>query len=152
VANRLTADGRYSVLLLEAGGRDNNLNIHIPLMVANILNDERVTWPYMTEPQMHLNGQKQKWVRGRVIGGSSSVNGNLFVRGDPAEYDSWADKAAKAGATRICCRYSSASSIFRRVIPRCAAAAVRFTAPVSIDLIHYRTLFSARAPKRVTSG
>src|SRR5436190_10980657 len=109
VANRLTADGRYSVLLLEAGGRDNNLNIHIPLMVANILNDERVTWPYMTEPQMHLNGQRQKWVRGRVIGGSSSVNGNLFVRGDPAEYDSWADKGCKGWG------YADLLPIFKRL-------------------------------------
>jgi len=109
VANRLTADGRYSVLLLEAGGRDNNLNIHIPLMVANILNDERVTWPYMTEPQVHLNGQKQKWVRGRVIGGSSSVNGNLFVRGDPAEYDSWADKGCKGWG------YADLLPIFKRL-------------------------------------
>ena len=90
VANRLTADGRYSVLLLEAGGRDNNLNIHIPLMVATYSMTNAWTWPYMTEPQTHLNGQQQKWARGRVIGGSSSVNGNLFVRGDPAEYDSWA--------------------------------------------------------------
>jgi choline dehydrogenase len=91
VANRLSADGRHAVLLLEAGGRDTNYNIHIPLMVANILNDTRWTWPYMTEPQTHLNGQPQKWARGRVIGGSSSINGNLFVRGDPAEYDKWRD-------------------------------------------------------------
>jgi choline dehydrogenase-like flavoprotein len=83
VVNRLSADGRHRVLLLEAGGRDGNYNIHIPLMVANVLNDTRWTWPYMTEPQMHLNGKTQKWARGRVIGGSSSVNGNLFVRGDP---------------------------------------------------------------------
>ena len=71
VTNRLTADGRHSVLLLEAGGRDSNYNIHIPLMVANVLNDTRWTWPYMTEPQTHLNGQKQKWARGRVIGATA---------------------------------------------------------------------------------
>lgn len=91
LANRLTADGRHQVLLIEAGGRDTGLNIQIPLFVANILNDERVTWPYQTEPQIHLNGQRQLWVRGKVIGGSSTVNGNVFVRGDPAEYDSWRD-------------------------------------------------------------
>lgn len=97
VAGRLAADGHHQVLLLEAGGRDDNHNIHIPLMVANVLNDTRWTWPYMTEPQAHLNGKPQKWVRGRVIGGSSSVNGNLFVRGDPKEYDRWRDEKGCAG-------------------------------------------------------
>ena len=109
VANRLTADGRHQVLLLEAGGRDTNYNIQIPLMVANILNDERWTWPYVTEPQNFLNGQRQRWVRGRVIGGSSSVNGNLFVRGDPAEYDSWRDKGCAGWG------YADLLPIFKRL-------------------------------------
>jgi len=90
LANRLSADGKYSVLLLEAGGNDNNLNIHIPILVANILRDERLTWPLMTEPQTYLKGQRQLWVQGKVLGGSSSINGNLYVRGDPQEYDGWA--------------------------------------------------------------
>ncbi len=109
VANRLSADGRHSVLLLEAGGRDSNYNIHIPLMVANVLNDTRWTWPYMTEPQTHLNGQQQKWARGRVIGGSSSVNGNLFVRGDPKEYDNWRDQGCRGWG------YSDMLPIFKRL-------------------------------------
>jgi choline dehydrogenase len=90
LANRLSADGRQTVLLLEAGGKDNNLNIHIPILVANILRDERLTWPLLTEPQTSLKGQRQLWVQGKVLGGSSSINGNLYVRGDPAEYDNWA--------------------------------------------------------------
>lgn len=89
VANRLSASGKNRVLLLESGGRDNSPNIRIPLFVANLLKDERVTWPFMTEPQEHLNGRRQLWTRGKVLGGSSSLNGNVFVRGDPAEYDSW---------------------------------------------------------------
>jgi choline dehydrogenase len=97
VANRLSADGRHQVLLIEAGERDNNINIQIPLMVANVLNSTRWTWPYETEPQTHLNGKPQKWSRGRVIGGSSSINGNLFVRGDPAEYDAWRDQKGCSG-------------------------------------------------------
>ena len=109
VANRLTADGRHSVLLIEAGGRDSNYNIHIPLMVANVLNDTRWTWPYMTEPQTHLNGKPQKWARGRVIGGSSSVNGNLFVRGDPKEYDNWRGQGCAGWG------YSDMLPIFKRL-------------------------------------
>ena len=91
LANRLSESGRHSVLLIEAGGPANNINLKIPLMVAKILNDERYTWQYQTEPQSHLNDKPQRWVRGRVIGGSGSINGNLFVRGDPKEYDDWRD-------------------------------------------------------------
>lgn len=92
LANRLSESGRHSVLLLEAGGQANNINLKIPLMVAKVLNDERYTWQYQTEPQSHLNNQPQRWVRGRVVGGSGSINGNLFVRGDPKEYDGWRDQ------------------------------------------------------------
>ncbi len=92
LANRLSEGGRHSVLLLEAGGQASNINLKIPLMVAKVLNDERYTWQYQTEPQVHLNNQPQRWVRGRVIGGSGSINGNVFVRGDPKEYDGWRDE------------------------------------------------------------
>jgi choline dehydrogenase len=92
VANRLTDSGRHSVLLLEAGGRADHINLKIPLMVAKVLNDERYTWQYQTEPQTYLNNKPQRWVRGRVIGGSGSINGNVFVRGDPKEYDGWRDQ------------------------------------------------------------
>jgi choline dehydrogenase len=89
MAAKLSAGGQHRVLLLEAGGRDTSFNIKVPLFVAHVLNDESLIWPYMTEPQTHLNGQPQRWTRGRVIGGCSSINGNLFVRGDPKEYDHW---------------------------------------------------------------
>jgi choline dehydrogenase len=95
LANRLSADGRNQVLLIEAGGRDNHINIHVPMFVAKVLMDETLTWPFRTEPQTHLNGKQQLWVRGRVIGGSSSINGNLFVRGDPKEYDKWRDSGCE---------------------------------------------------------
>ena len=109
LANRLSADGRHQVLLIEAGGRDNHLNIHIPLFVARLLMDERLTWPFKTEPQTHLNGKPQLWVRGRVLGGSSSINGNLFVRGDPAEYDNWRRAGCEGWG------YSDMLPIFKRL-------------------------------------
>ncbi|MEP9377226.1 GMC family oxidoreductase N-terminal domain-containing protein [Aquabacter sp. CN5-332] len=89
LADRLTESGKRRVLLLEAGGSDARLNIRIPLFVAKILNDPQVTWPFRSVPQAHLGGRDQLLVRGKVLGGSSSVNGNVFVRGDPAEYDDW---------------------------------------------------------------
>jgi len=109
LANRLSADGRHQVLLVEAGGRDNHINIHVPMLVARVLMDPRFTWPFRTEPQVHLNGKEQLWVRGRVIGGSSSINGNLFVRGDPREYDNWRD----AGCTGW--GYSDLLPVFKRL-------------------------------------
>ena len=91
VANRLSEDGSQRVLLIEAGGRDTRISFHIPLMVVNLLKDPSVTWPFITEPQTALNNRTQLWTRGRVLGGSSSINGNVYVRGDPAEFDSWKD-------------------------------------------------------------
>ncbi|WP_207791952.1 GMC family oxidoreductase [Siccirubricoccus phaeus] len=90
LANRLSENGRNSVLLLEAGGSDASVSLRIPILVAKILQDERFTWQLTTEPQTSQKGQAQRWVQGKVLGGSSSINGNLYVRGDPIEYDSWA--------------------------------------------------------------
>ncbi|MDB5805945.1 MAG: hypothetical protein JWN73_3267 [Betaproteobacteria bacterium] len=109
VAERLSADGKNSVLLIEAGPPANSINIKIPLFVANILNDANYTWPYMTEPQVHLNNKPQRWTRGRVIGGSGSINGNLFVRGDPQEYDSWRDNGCPGWG------YADMLPIFKRL-------------------------------------
>ena len=109
LANRLTENGRHTVLLIEAGGRADSINLKIPLMVAKVLNDERYTWQYQTEPQAHLNNKPQRWVRGRVIGGSGSINGNLFVRGDPKEYDAWRDEGCAGWG------YSDLIPYFRRL-------------------------------------
>ncbi|HEY9279159.1 MAG TPA: GMC family oxidoreductase N-terminal domain-containing protein [Eoetvoesiella sp.] len=109
VAEKLSANGRYQVLLVEAGGRDNNINIKVPLLVVNLLNNETVTWPYKTEPQEYLNGKPQRWTRGRVIGGSGSINGNLFARGDPAEYDHWRNLGCKGWG------YADMLPVFKRM-------------------------------------
>jgi choline dehydrogenase len=89
VASRLSEMSDCQVLLVEAGVRDGGINTRIPILVANILRDELFTWPFMTEPQVHANGKPHLWVRGKVIGGSGSINGSIYVRGDPQEYDKW---------------------------------------------------------------
>ena len=89
LANRLTADGKYSVLLLEAGPRDTNPWIHIPLGYGRLFKEKAVNWMYQTEPEPGLNGRNVFQPRGKVLGGSSSINGLLYVRGQHEDYDRW---------------------------------------------------------------
>lgn len=89
LAARLSESGRHSVLLLEAGGEDRNKWIHIPLGVGKLLNNPDVVWPYFSEPQPHLAGQQIYSPRGRVLGGSSAVNGMAHIWGEPAVFDGW---------------------------------------------------------------
>ena len=89
LANRLTASGRHRVLLLEAGGRDRNIWIHIPLGYGKLFNDARVNWLYSTEPEPDLNNRNLIQPRGKVLGGSSSINGLLYIRGQPQDFDHW---------------------------------------------------------------
>jgi choline dehydrogenase len=89
LANRLTASGRHRVLLLEAGGHDRRLWIHIPLGYGKLFADARVNWLYKTEPEPELDNRQVIQPRGKVLGGSSSINGLLYLRGQPADYDHW---------------------------------------------------------------
>jgi choline dehydrogenase len=89
LANRLSADSRNSVILLEAGGRDWNPWIHIPVGYFKTIHNPKVDWCYKTEPDPGLNGRSIEWPRGKVLGGSSSLNGLLYVRGQPEDYDRW---------------------------------------------------------------
>ena len=89
LANRLSADGRHSVLLLEAGPEDTNLWIHIPLGYGRLFKEKTVNWMYQTEPEPGLNGRTVFQPRGKVLGGSSSINGLLYVRGQHEDYDRW---------------------------------------------------------------
>ena len=89
LANRLTADGKYSVLLLEAGPEDSHLWIHIPLGYGRLFKEKAVNWMYQTEPEQGLNGRSVFQPRGKVLGGSSSINGLLYVRGQHEDYDRW---------------------------------------------------------------
>jgi len=90
LANRLSADPAVKVVLLEAGGRDLNPWIHIPVGYFKTIHNPKVDWCYKTEPDPGLNGRSIEWPRGKVLGGSSSLNGLLYVRGQPQDYDRWA--------------------------------------------------------------
>jgi choline dehydrogenase len=89
LANRLSADPTIKVVLMEAGGRDWNPWIHIPVGYFKTMHNPSVDWCYRTEPDPGLNGRRLDWPRGKVLGGSSSLNGLLYVRGQPQDYDRW---------------------------------------------------------------
>jgi choline dehydrogenase len=90
LANRLSADGRHKVLLLEAGPRDANPWIHIPLGYGKLFATPSVNWMYQSEPEPELNGRRVFTPRGKVLGGSSSINGLVHIRGQREDFDEWA--------------------------------------------------------------
>ena len=89
LANRLTASGQHRVLLLEAGGHDRHFWIHVPLGFAKLFNNATVNWLYKSEPEPELNNRQIIQPRGKVVGGSSSINGLLYIRGQHEDYDHW---------------------------------------------------------------
>ena len=91
LASRLSEDGRYSILLLEAGGEASGKWIRIPIGIGKLLADQSILWPFQTEPEQNMKGRRLNWPRGKLLGGSSSVNGTGFVRGDRTQYDRWRD-------------------------------------------------------------
>jgi choline dehydrogenase len=105
LANRLSADPASKVLLLEAGGDDrplhnlkqfwSNMLVHTPIGFGRTLNDPKVNWLYHTEPDPGSGGRAHKWPKGKVLGGSSSINGLLYVRGQAADYDNWAQMGCR---------------------------------------------------------
>ena len=92
LANRLSADGRTRVLLLEAGGWDRHLLLKLPLGWGRVLLKRMYDWGYDTEPEPEMNGRSIEVARGKVIGGSSSINAMAYVRGNRADYDRWASR------------------------------------------------------------
>ena len=90
LANRLSRESSRSVLLLEAGGKDSNPMVHIPLGFAFTMNSPETSWCYKTEPEPHLDDRCLDWPRGKVLGGCSSINGMVYIRGQKQDYDNWA--------------------------------------------------------------
>jgi choline dehydrogenase len=89
LANRLTESGRHRVLLLEAGGHDRYFWVHVPLGYGKLFNDARVNWLYKSEPEPELDNRQIIQPRGKLLGGSSSINGLLYIRGQHEDYDHW---------------------------------------------------------------
>src|SRR2546423_10746020 len=108
LANRLSEDAATRVLLLEAGGRDLNPLIHIPLGMGKMHESDMFNWGYQTEPEPNLNGRKIEATRGKVLGGSSSINVMAYTRGHRGDYDRWAQKGARG------CSYADVLPYFKR--------------------------------------
>ncbi len=109
LANRLSADPGVRVLLLEAGGRDDYHWIHIPIGYLYCIGNPRTDWRYRTRREPGLNGRELLYPRGRVLGGSSSINGMIYMRGQREDYDGWAEATGDAGW-----RWDAVLPIFRR--------------------------------------
>ncbi|MDX2157149.1 MAG: GMC family oxidoreductase N-terminal domain-containing protein [Hyphomicrobiaceae bacterium] len=104
LADRLSADGA-EVVLLEAGPRDLHPWIHVPAGILKLLYNPLVNWNYATEPEERSGNRAIHWPRGRVLGGSSSINGMLFVRGNPADFDHWAQTGCRGWSYADCLPY-----------------------------------------------
>jgi choline dehydrogenase len=89
LANRLSESGKFKVALLEAGPRDKSFWIHLPIGYGKTMWDDRVNWRFETEPEATMADRRIYWPRGRVLGGSSSINGLIVIRGQDADYDHW---------------------------------------------------------------
>src|SRR5271163_275388 len=100
LANRLTEDGGSKVLVLEYGGSDRSVFIQMPAALSIPMNMKKYNWGYFTEPEPHLAGRRLACPRGKVLGGSSSINGLVYVRGHPLDFDRWEEEGARGWACR----------------------------------------------------
>jgi choline dehydrogenase len=100
LANRLSADGKTTVAVLEAGPRDKSLWIHLPIGYGKTMWDPKVNWKFQTEPEPNMAGRQVYWPRGKVLGGSSSINGLIVIRGQKEDYDRWDAQGSPGWAWR----------------------------------------------------
>ena len=105
LANRLTEDGQHSVLLIEAGKDDRSLFIRMPTALSIPMNTPRFNWGYWGEPEPGLDGRKMDCARGKVLGGSSAINGMVYVRGHAEDFDSWVEQGAEGWSYADCLPY-----------------------------------------------
>lgn len=105
LADRLSADGKNSVLVLEFGGKDNSIFIQMPTALSIPMNSPKYDWGFYTEPEPGLNGRRIHQARGKVLGGSSSINGMAYVRGNAGDFDEWEALGAKGWGYKDCLPY-----------------------------------------------
>lgn len=105
LANRLTEDGRHRVLLLETGGSDKSLFIQMPTALSIPMNTKKYAWQFETEPEPYLDNRRMHCPRGKVLGGSSSINGMVYVRGHARDFDEWQEQGADGWDYRHCLPY-----------------------------------------------
>ena len=110
LAARLSENPFVRVCLLEAGPADKSVLLHCPAGLALLAKNGAYNWAFETVPQPGLGGRRGYQPRGKVLGGSSSVNAMIYVRGQPEDYDGWASEAITAGAGTTCCRTSGVPS------------------------------------------
>jgi choline dehydrogenase len=109
LAARLSQEPTVRVLLLEAGPPDRSFWIHLPIGYGKTMWSKTYNWCFETDPDPGMNGRRIYWPRGKTLGGSSSINGLIYIRGQREDYDHWARWATAAGATTTCCPTSSAA-------------------------------------------
>ena len=100
LADRLSADGRHKVLVIEYGGSDGSIYIQMPSALSIPMNMPKYNWFYHSEPEPHLNGRRMHTPRGKVLGGSSSINGLVYIRGSPMDFERWASEGARGWSYR----------------------------------------------------
>src|SRR5471030_2619376 len=151
LASRLSEDPAVTVCLLEAGGPDNSVLIHAPAAVVAMLPTKINNYAYQTVPQPGLGGRRGYQPRGKTMGGSSSINAMLYVRGHRQDYTTGPRSATPAGRTRMCCPTSAAPSIARcSARTPIAARAARSTSAIRGTPAH-STVCSWRRPRCTAS-
>jgi choline dehydrogenase len=150
LANRLSENAQVRVLLLEAGPRDWHPFIHMPAGLAKLIGKKGINWDYSTEPQAQLNGRRLWWPRGRVIGGSSSINAMCYIRGVPDDYDRWAQQIGDERWT-----WQNVLPYFKRSENNARGASELHGAsgPLAVqDLMHHSPLSQAFVDAGVAAG
>ena len=144
LANRLTEEPNIRVLLLEAGGKDTSPWIHVPVGFTKTLNNPKMNWNFKTEPEDNVSGRQIPIPRGRVLGGSSSINGMLYVRGQAFDYDVWAQLGNRGWSYNDILPYFRKSENFERGGDAYRGAGGHSMSPICMKSMSWWTPLSTR--------
>jgi choline dehydrogenase-like flavoprotein len=148
VAARLSESGRHRVLLLEAGGKDSNPWIHIPLGYTKTYTNPAVNWMFESEAEKELNNRTMYQPRGKVLGGTSSINGMVYMRGNHADYDDWRQRGCTGWDwDSVLPYFKSAAHCACPIRPSAGSLATRCWQPPSRPAYHATTISTAPSRK-----